>query len=195
MTSTALHNEKVLLKQIAEGDEASFGELYRYYYPRLLPFICKNTGSDAQAEEIIQETFIRIWLNREKLPEIEHFAAWLFKVASREFLSALRKRLSYEEKIGALQAEATPVSPLEQLHVREIRELVKAAVQQLPDQRRRIYQLSREEGLKVNEIAERLSLSPQTVKNVLTTSLKQIRDHLAASGHRYVLIYLLLKVF
>ncbi|UYQ94525.1 RNA polymerase sigma-70 factor [Chitinophaga horti] len=191
-----LHNEKWLLQQVSEGDENSFEQLYRHYYPRLRPFVCKHTGSDAQAEEIIQETFIRIWLNREKLPEVTHFSAWVYKVASREFLTALRKKLTYEEKIGALQYAAGEVasSPFEQMQVREIKALVSEAVERLPDQRRRVFRMSRDQGLKVNEIAEQLSISPQTVKNMLTTSLRQIREHLAAAGHPYLLIYLILNI-
>lgn len=196
MANTTIHNEQALLRLVAEGDETSFGELYRHYYPRLKPYISRNAASEVQAEEIIQETFIRLWLNREKLPEIANFNAWLFKVASREFLTALRKQVNYEEKVGALQhTPATgPISPFEQLHVREIKTLVKEAVEQLPEQRRRVFKMSREQGLKVNEIAEQLSISPQTVKNMLSTSLKQIREHLASAGHPYLLLYLLLKI-
>jgi RNA polymerase sigma-70 factor (ECF subfamily) len=192
--------EQGVLQQIAEGDEASFRQLYARYYPQLRPFIWKYTGSALQTEDILQETFIRIWLNRDKLPEIENLSAWIFKVASREYLTMLRKQLVYEEKLATLhinmdkEGELAPLTPDDQAHLADIRRVIGEAVARLPEQRRRIYRMSRDEGIRIQEIADTLSITPRTVKNVLTISLKEIREHLAASGYTFMIpLFLFLK--
>ena len=198
MPDKSLNIEQGVLQQIAEGDEASFRQLYAHYYPQLRPFIWKYTGSALQTEDILQETFIRIWLNRDKLPEIENLRAWIFKVASREYLTMLRKKLLYEEKLAAMnvgqEGEYAPLTPDDQAHLAEIRRVIGEAVARLPEQRRRIYRMSRDEGIRIQEIADTLSITPRTVKNVLTISLKEIREHLAASGYTFMIpLFLFLK--
>lgn len=136
-------------------------------------------------QEILQETFFKVWMNRDKLPEIENFRAWVFKIASREYLFMLRKKLNYNKRLDAYSASGaanTPSTPFEMTHLQEIKRTVNQAIDQLSPQRRTIYEMSRKQGLKIEEIATQLSISPQTVKNVLHTVLKLIRDHLVSAG-------------
>jgi len=192
LSKPSLYSEQDLLQPASEGDERSFALIYKRYYPQLRPFILKYADSALEAEEIIQETFIRVWLSREKLTEIENLHAWIFKIASNEYLSALRKKLKDRERMGALIRNNRPggaeASPFDLVNIEEIRQAVKEAVASLPAQRRRIYQMSRDEGLKIAEIAERLSISPQTVKNALTACLRYIREYLSAAGHPFLLL-------
>jgi RNA polymerase sigma-70 factor (family 1) len=180
------------LQGISDGDEKAFAILFNHYYPLIRPFVWKFTQSARETEEILQEIFIKIWLHRYKITEIEHLRAWIFKIASRECLYTLRKNLHYRQKMAALQQIGsinTPDdTPAELTHAAEISRIVQRAVDQMPVQRKRIYQMSRDEGMKPGEIAEALSLSVSTVKNVLTTSLKYIKDRLAAAGHIFLLI-------
>jgi len=184
------------LQGISDGDEKAFAILFNHYYPLIRPFVWKFTQSARDTEEILQETFIKIWLHRYKMTEIGHLRAWIFKIASRECLYILRKNLHYRQKMAALQQESGIVNleetPAELVQVAEISRIVQKAVAQMPVQRKRIYQMSRDEGMKPGEIAEALSLSVSTVKNVLSTSLKYIRDRLVAAGHFFLLVCLLL---
>ena len=190
------YNERELLQDISEGDEKAFAGLFNHYYPLIRPFVWKFTQSARDTEEILQETFIKIWLHRTKITEINNIRAWVFTIASRECLYTLRKNLHYRQKMAILQrdslAEVPEETPADLAHVAEISRIVQKAVNQMPVQRKRIYQMSRDEGMKPGEIAEALSLSVSTVKNVLTTSLKYIRDRLAAAGHFFLLVGLLL---
>lgn len=189
-------NERKLLQKVSEGDEKAFALLFNHYYPQIRPFVWKFTQSARDSEEILQETFIKVWLHRQKLLEIENLRAWIFKIASRECLYTLRKNLHYRQTMANLQtvsitglAEETPA---DLTHAAEISRIVQKAVNQMPVQRKRIYQMSRDEGMKPGEIAETLSLSVSTVKNVLSTSLKYIKDRLAAAGHLFLLAGMLL---
>lgn len=186
-------NEHALLLNIAEGDEQAFATVFELYYKELIHFLYKYTDSEQEREEIVQETFIRVWLNRERLPEIENFRAWLYKVTSREFLLFLRKKLQYGRVLdGHLKAPAQQVhTPQDEAEVTEVQRLVNEAVMQQPAQRRRIYQMSRNEGMKIADIAAELSISVNTVKNSLTTTLRQIREYLAQHGYLISLLALL----
>lgn len=190
--------EKELCKRIADGDEAAFASLFNRYYPLLRPFILKLTHSADKTEEMLQETFMRVWLSRDQLPEIENLQAWIFTIASRQCLQAIRTELNHRKKLAALQSRETgreANTPLESTQLAEISRLVSEAVNNMPPQRQRIYRMSREQGLKPAAIAEALSLSVATVKNALVAALKDIRHHLAAAGHTIGLLYLLVMFF
>jgi len=191
--------EKDLCKRIADGDEAAFASLFNRYYPLLRPFIFKFTRSADKTEEMLQETFMRIWLNRDQLPDIEHLHAWIFTIASRQCLQAIRTELNHRKKLAQLQKlQETGLvtnTPLETTQLAEISRLVSQAVSKMPPQRQRIYRMSREQGLKPAAIAETLSLSVATVKNVLVTALKDIRDHLGAAGHVISWLIILVMFF
>jgi RNA polymerase sigma-70 factor (family 1) len=186
-----LHDEKSLLQQIAQGDEAAFSVLFYAYLGNLQPFLLKLTRSAADTEEVIQETFMRLWMARDKLEEVRSIHAWIYTIAANECYKYLKKRSSRDNGLSALGAadaaggatgrDDSPV--LNELHLKEVSRLVSEAVGRLPHRRRRIYQMSRDEGMKIPEIADALRLSPNTVKNTLVTSLGFIRKYLADRGH------------
>jgi RNA polymerase sigma-70 factor (ECF subfamily) len=190
--------EKELCMRIADGDEAAFASLFNRYYPLLRPFILKFTHSADKTEEMLQETFMRVWLSRDELPDIENLQAWIFTIAARMCLHALRTELNHRKKLAALQsleAGQQTTTPLESTQLAEISRLVSEAVNNMPPQRQRIYRMSREQGLKPAAIAEALSLSVATVKNALVAALKDIRHHLGAAGHTISLLYLIVMFF
>lgn len=179
-------NESELLARIAEGDEAAFSQVFHFYYPRLLNFVSRFDQNSGNVDEAIQETFIRVWISRDQLPDIDNFRAWLFTIASREAIALIRKNL-LKQKTGQAFLKnrpfPNPATPAELTETGEIKRLVGEAVARMPPARRRIYLMSREEGLKPAEIAARLNLSVSTVKNTLVSALQDIRRFLALHGH------------
>lgn len=193
-------NEKELLLSIAEGDEQSFSELFKAYTPILRAYIWKMTRSELDTEEVVQETFIRIWLYRDKLPAVENPAAWIYSVAARVCYNYLRSTLNHQKKVNQLALigdyrHSDLNTPLEQTQMEAFQKDVQRAIQQLPEQRKRVYRLSREEGLKPAAISELLTVPVGTVKNQLSAALKEIREFLVAEGHQLstVLYFLLLN--
>lgn len=182
-----LQDEKNLLLQIAQGDETAFATLFYAYLGNLQPYIMKLTRSAEDTEEVIQETFIRLWMNRDKLEEVQTPHAWIYTIAANECYKYLKKKSSRQNGLSDLgkaeTASGQDQSPLHLIHFKEVSRLIAEAVSQLPLRRRRIYQMSRDEGLKIPEIAEALRISPNTVKNTLVSSLGFIRKYLAAKGH------------
>lgn len=187
MHSRILNDEKNLLQQIAQGDEAAFSTLFYAYLDILQTFIMKLTRSATDTEEVVQETFMRLWMGRDKLAEVRSLHAWIYTIAANECYKFLKKRSSREQGLAPIgnlgEADGGDDAVVEGLDLKEVHQLVIEAVSRLPAQRRRIYQMSRDEGMKIPEIAERLRISPNTVKNTLVTSLGFIRRYLAERGH------------
>ncbi len=187
LTNDTLYDEKTLLQRIAKGDEQAFARLYHHYYQILRPFIWKHSPTPEDAEEVIQQTFLRAWLYREQITGIENMKAWLFRVATREYLTLVRNRLT--RRLQWTSLELLPEHPSqaresnEPLSFKEINELVDKAVETLSTRRKLIFQLRRRELLSVDEIASQLQLSPKTVKNTLGAAVSQVRAYLTASGY------------
>lgn len=194
-----LYNDKELFRLISEGDETAFRMLFRRYVPELRPLILHLTKTAAVTDDIIQETFLRLWISRDKLPEIDVPRSWLLRIAFHLSFSWLRKQVVHHKAIDAIASDYTreqPASTTEETMVfNAMMKQVSAAVAQLPPQAKRIYLLSRERGLKIPEIAGELSISPNTVKNSLVRSLQFIRKQLELSGHLFpaVVVWLLTR--
>jgi len=184
-------DEKHLFSLVSEGDEKAFNVLFNLFLPRLYPYIIKLTRSETAAQEVIQETFIRVWLSRDKLAEIDNPTGWLLKVASNECYTHMRKSALNSRLPNHLSRPTMINNAQELLDTKEIKQLVEEAVSALPPQRRKIYRMSRDQGKSIPEIASELQISPNTVKNALVISLKFIREHLARSGVMVSLLSLL----
>lgn len=183
--------ERELIKEIVGGSEKAFSILFFNYLPILQSFALKFTKSEHAAEEIIQDAFLRIWLNRDKLEHVDNIKAYLYKYVSNECLSFIRKKIKEEKAMGLLKNRYSDLEnvTLDAIHLNEINRIIIAVVDKLPSQRRKIYDLSRGEGKNIPEIAEILGLSASTVKNALVIALKSIRENLIKHGVSLFLIY------
>lgn len=184
MTEALPHNEKELFHRIASGEEQAFTLLFLAYSKLLYPFVSDLLGSPTQAEEMIQQTFLNIWLKRDKLRDVDHPRAYIFRIAANECYMSLRKKILARNYLQQLPDNTiSDDHPAAHFSLLEVKELIGEAITQLPPTQRQIFCLSREQQLSVKEIASQLELSPQTVKNNLTKALKQIRFHLEQSGY------------
>lgn len=184
MSKILPYEEKELLSRIAEGDEEAFSILFYNYLGRLKPFVAKFTVAPADAREIIQETFVRLWINRDKLQQVSNPSAYIFRIAANQYHLLLRKQLSQEKAFKGYQTITSEVSDTTASTVRlkELQRLVNEAVARLPEKRRKIFLMSRVDGMTINEIATTLNISPKTVKNTINTALGYVRSYLTAAG-------------
>lgn len=183
MSLLTSYHEKELLLLISQGDEQAFEQLFNQYVPLLQPYLLELLKSAPAAEDAIQNTFIRIWLQRDKLTEVEFPRTWISRIAINECLNMLRRKQTEKKALDKWQETAPTQSGIEtdtQYH--QTKQLVQQAVERLSPQRRKIYEMSRLQGRSVSEIAEELGLSVQTVKNTIGISLEQIREHLKTNG-------------
>jgi RNA polymerase sigma-70 factor (family 1) len=190
-------DEKRLFLQIAEGDEAAFEQLFYLYLPRLQPIILKMVKQENVVNDIVQEVFLSIWIDRDKLPDIVSPTHWIFRLMYYRCLNWLKQQAAHKEKASKYQQKAQNGQLIngteEAVLFAETASLVRQAILQLPVQTRNIYLLSREKGLKVPEIAAELGLAPQSVKNTLVRAGKSIRAYLVAHGIDIPLVILLLS--
>jgi RNA polymerase sigma-70 factor (ECF subfamily) len=172
------YNEDALRLQLVQGNEEAFTRIVHYYYPRLLPFAMKITKTKHTAEEMVQEAFLRLWEKRKDMQRIDHLGPWLFRVTGNLSFTWL-KRAAMEGRILQKIVPIETGNPVEEyLDLRQSTEQLKAAVRQLPEQQRKIFQLSKERGLSNQEIAELLGLSVNTVKNHLSRALQSLRENM-----------------
>jgi RNA polymerase sigma-70 factor (family 1) len=179
-----LHIEKALFDRVADGDEQAFEQLYDLLKPRIAGYVMKLVKSETGTAEVIQEALIRFWLSRDKLHDIQQPHAWLFRIVANECYRhfrqhGLQERLRSELEVTA--AEASHQTEMD-LAYRETRRIIHDVVAALPERHREIYRLSREEGLRMQEIADRTGLSFRYVKKVLMATLKIIREKLRQAG-------------
>lgn len=172
--------DKELFFRIAEGDEQAFTEFFIKWATPLTQYANKIVRNDQGARDVMQEVFIKVWLYRDKLPLVEQPAAWLKKVVTNQCLLMIEKNAAQDKRLAALRL-AQPQEqedPLPAIDVREIRQTLNEVIEQLPQQRRTIYRMNREEGKTTKEIANDLSLSHGYVRNALSAALDTIRQEL-----------------
>jgi len=169
-----------LVDFLKAGDEAAFTEIYYRYAERLTGFASSKLFSLEDASDIIHEVFLKLWAERGKLKIDRNLEAYLFTLVRYRIVDKIRKNIHHEDYAAMLAALQTSLSSeTEQLiAAKEIKKSVNEALEKLSPRVREIYQLSREEYLSIPEIASKLQLSEQTVKNQLSTALKYLRQSL-----------------
>lgn len=185
MDSKQINIEKALFSRVALGDEEAFNTLFHRYVPRLHTIVMKVTRSEGVAKDIIQEVFLYLWMDRESLGEVDVPQNWIFKIAYNRSYSWLARQVSRNQKYSEfkLQNPGEGDDNLEHtVYLHETARLIQEATSQLPEQARRIFQLSRETGLKAAEVADQLDISVQTVRNSLVRSVKFIKEYLTQHG-------------
>mgnify|MGYP001545291185 CR=1 FL=1 len=147
MVSDNLYNEHELIQLIAQGDERAFTKLIDHYRNKIYGIALELTHSINVAEEITEDVFLKIWLRRSALNEIENFTAYLFTVARNETYKIL-KQIAKNYKI-VLLAENNEAIALENsedyLIGKEYTSLLQKAIDRLPHQQKQVYQLIKEE--------------------------------------------------
>jgi RNA polymerase sigma-70 factor (ECF subfamily) len=175
------HNENLLLQQIAERNEHAFKSLFDLYRDRLFLYINGIIKSKQVSEEIVMDVFLKIWLGKEIVNQIENFDAFLFRVAYNKCIDFLRSAARDPKLRDLVWLEvqmAGGMSADHQVISREYEKKLREAIGQLSPQRRLVYQMSREKGFSHLDIARQLQLSKHTVSNHIVESQKFIRSYL-----------------
>jgi len=176
--------------RIAQGDEQAFAAVFFRYTAKIYPFVLSKTKSQAAAEEIVQDVFLKLWTKRDLISNIESPASYLMRIATNRTLDYLRHK-AVEHKVMQNIAESGPHNYVEnEILFKDAKRILEGSISKMPVQRRTIY-LLQQEGFSYDEIAERLSISSHTVRNHLAHATKFLRESLKEQGLSLIIILLL----
>jgi RNA polymerase sigma-70 factor (family 1) len=178
--SVIQQNETTLLNNLQKGDKTAFDALFRAYYAPLCHYACTFTNNDIdEAEDVVQQVFVKFWEQSATLELQYSPKSYLYKMVYNRCLNNIRNAQVQEKykKYNALQLEKGHES--HPVIADELSERIKNALQILPKECRRVFEMSRFEELKYREIAEKLGISIKTVETQMGKALKLMRVELA----------------
>jgi RNA polymerase sigma-70 factor (ECF subfamily) len=161
-------------RNIQQKDEGTFERYYKEHYKSFFLMSCKYVKDPALAEEIVNDVFLKLWEDGDKIKIESSLKSYIYRAVINRSINLLNKskrELSHRTDINAIPEESYE---LRQIEENELTVKIYAAIDQLPDQCRRVFEMSRFEELKQQEIADKLGISIKTVKNHITLALKQL---------------------
>ncbi len=185
--------DREYVKSLKNDNSAAFDALFKKYSERIYAFSLSISKEAYIAEEITQIVFIKIWEKRALINEYLSFKSFVFSVTYNEIISWLRKENSEKGKVSAFvnfsayQSNETDTT----VEFNSLISLANQIIEDLPERRREIFKLSREQGLTNKEIARILDLSVKTVENQMTSALKVLKEKLGSDELLGILFFYL----
>lgn len=172
--------QQQLLSQLSKGDEPSFNALYKAYSRPLFLRVVNMIKSEDDAQEIIQELFIKLWQNRDTIDTIKSFQSYIFTIANNLVYNYFRKISHDQALIQKLLLNAADhyLDGQELLENKEAAEIFQKAINQLTPQCKQVFQLCKIDGKSHKEVAELMGISMPTVNSHMTNALRSIREYI-----------------
>jgi RNA polymerase sigma-70 factor (ECF subfamily) len=183
-----------LLNQLAAGREEAFTQLYSRYSPGVYNALMIYIKDEHQADDLLQNVFVRLWEKRGELYEVKNIENYLFILARNMVLNHI-KRKAIEENVYQVvrsrlveSADSTEDKVLET----EYKRILQEAIDSLPAQQKHVYLMATEASMSYEDIASQMGLSKLTIKKHLELARKSIRAHINAKLHGYVVFPVIL---
>jgi RNA polymerase sigma-70 factor (family 1) len=191
-----IYNERLLLRQISQGDRSVFKILYTRYFSDVQRYVALFEPSKASMDELTQDVFVRIWEKRTYLAEVETFKSYLFMVTRNVVFNYLRG-LKVQQKVKELDEAAERSGPAveDQLLYKQYYRIALEAMEKLPPGRRKVLKMSIDDGLTLDEIANELNISRAGVKKQLYAATAFVRQYLHEHGEITALLFVFLSLF
>jgi len=183
-------SETDLVLALKDGNLQAFSELFDQYGKRLYHFSIRYLKSVEDAEEIVQDVFLKIWINRAELSAQKSFESYLFTITKNGILNTIRK--SKSEQVYQNYVKLHPQKNVlldDELDFNELEIAYKKVVDKLSPRRREIFILSRDQSLSNAEIAVKMNISLKTVENQMTSALSEIRRNLRSLGFSGIIFF------
>lgn len=170
-----------LIELLKGGDESAFAEIYSRYAENMAGFACSKLYSLEDARDLIHDLFVKLWENRKQLAISSNLKTYLYLLVRHRIIDKIRKNITREEYADGLKSlhYAYHNSIEQKIYLKELEDTIEKSLNELSPRVKEIYQMSRVEELSIKEIAEKLGLAEQTVKNQLSTALKHLQKVLA----------------
>jgi len=196
MAVKSLDNQTEILTKISKGDHHAFKVLYDHYYNSIYAYALYLLKQDILAEELVQEAFLKLWLQGEKTSHILNPESFLVTIIRNQSLNQLRK-MKLETSTSRNQAstwEESHNETEESIMLNDARAILNKGIAGLPKQQRLVYELCYQQGLKYEEAAKELGLSKDTVHSYMKLALKHLREFIAQNTDIAVLA-IIFKLF
>jgi RNA polymerase sigma-70 factor (ECF subfamily) len=188
-----MQTEPELIEGVKEGKAGAFDEMYLLYSKRLFHFALSVLKSSDDAEEVVQNTFFKIWEKRETMDPAQNLKSFIFTIAYRVTVDLLRERLKVKKyRTNILEKASTNYRIEDSIEYADLLERINQIVKDLPPRKKEIYLLSRVNQLSYNEIAEKLNITVKTVENGINYSMNFIKKRL---GENSLLVLLFSSLF
>jgi RNA polymerase sigma-70 factor (family 1) len=190
-------SERDLVLALQRGDEEAFETIYGLYSQRLFGRLLKLVKTEAQAQEILQDVFIKLWQHRHSLDPEKSFRSFLFKIAENKVYDFFRK--AARDKV--MEANLISLSTTNYINIGEYTRaeenliLLYKAIESLPPQRQQVFRLCKLEGRSYKEVSELLSISLSTISDHIVKATKAIKEYFYKQPPSTLLITLLLFVY
>lgn len=190
MSNHSINDVKALLLRVSEGDENAFATLFKAHYNELGSFIMRITESGQLTEEIVQDVFLKIWINRSSLATIDCFKAYLIVVARNHAFNCLKQiaREKNRKKEWANSVLHLAMYDERETSLADTGKLIDEAVELLPPRQKNVYLLSRREGISQEAIAKKMNISHETVKKHMVLALRFLKNHLRSNANFLLLV-------
>ncbi len=188
-------NEIEIVLQLKEDSNEAFDEIYARYSKRLYVYCLQYVKSKEDTEEIVQDTFTKVWTNRHSIAHAESIGAFIFKIAKNQIINKYRQRVnsfSFEEYVNYYNEEKYSVCDTTNIiEYDDFRKVLKKALTTLTRTQQKVIKCCKLDNLSIRETAKTLKLQEQTVKNALSSGLKTLRGVL--KGEVLYLLFILLN--
>lgn len=182
MDHNASYTEKELLDGVAAGQDEAFSRLVNMYRNKVFSHALTFVKSYEEAEEITQDIFVKVWVNRHRLREVKDFKSYLFILGRNHLVSAIRKKVMETTSPDDNDIPGNLLLPDHQVEFKETYRHLVDGIEKLTPQQKAVFTLSRMENLSHDEIATRLGISKSTVKFHLVLALNFLREFLRYPG-------------
>lgn len=171
-----------IIQQLKKGSYKAFNCLYKQYFDLLYGFIFSLTRSHEFTRELVQETFVKVWINRQKIDPELSFKAWLFKIAQNQLKDQLKKQFNnpvFEDYLLYCSDEQLPDSEQDNFDFEAFNRSLAKAKDKLSPRQVQIFELAKEQGFSTLEIADKLQISEQSVYNYLHQAMSVLRKEMS----------------
>ena len=186
--------ERTYLERLRKGSYKDFTKLYELYVSRLYAFALGLTHSDVLAKDIVQETFVKVWIRREQIDPDMSFRSFLFTMAKNQLLNEFRRQangpLFLEDIVFNESGEEGETYIERKLSFEEFNHRLELAKQKLSPRQRELFELNKEQGLSIGEIAAKTSVTEQSIRNQISQALHVLRKELGSYSILFSLFFI-----